>query len=134
MAKGLGLTKVYSDLDLDFGRNPINGDVNKKIDVEAVKRSLRNLILYRRNEKFFQPDFSADIQGLLFENNSPVYLSVMRTSIENSIRNYEPRINNLKVDLIGDFDSNELLVKLTFSVASFPLNQQEVNIVLERIR
>lgn len=132
--EGRGPKEVYKDLDLDFTRNPISGDVSKKIDVEAVKRSLRNLILYRKNEKFFQPNFSADVQSLLFEHNSPVYLSLMRTSLEDAIKSFEPRINNVKVNFTENYESNDLYVKIYFSVASFPLNLEEMNVVLERVR
>jgi len=142
--EGRGPKNVYLDLDLDFGKNPISGDVNKKNDVEAVKRSVRNLLLYRKYEKPFQPEFSADLQSLLFENNSPVYLSVMKRKIEDSIRSYEPRIIDLDIQFssyisssgyeFGDFDSNSLTIKILFSVYSFPLEREELNIVLERVR
>ena len=132
--EGIGPKDVYKDIDLDFGINPISGDVSKKVDVEAVKRSLRNLILYRKNEKFFQPNFSADIQSLLFEGNSPIYLSLMRTRLEEAIKSFEPRINNLKVVFSENYETNDLFVKIYFSVASFPINLEELNVVLERVR
>lgn len=129
---------------MDFLKNPITNDVNLKKDIEAVKRSLRNLLLYRRYEKPFQPEFSADVQSLLFENNSPVYLTVMKKKIEDSIRSFEPRIAELNVQFssfttvtgqeFGDFDTNALNVKISFSVYTFPLEIEELNIVLERVR
>lgn len=132
--EGIGPKDVYKDIDLDFGINPISGDVSKKVDVEAVKRSLRNLILYRKNEKFFQPNFSADIQSLLFEGNSPIYLSLMRRNLEEAIKAFEPRINNIKIDFSQNYDSNDVYVKIYFSVSSFPLSIEELNVVLERVR
>lgn len=139
-----GPSNIYSDLDLDFLRNPISGDIGSKKDLEAVKRSVRNLLLYRKYEKPFQPEFSADLQSLLFENNSPVYLTVMKKKIEDSIRSFEPRILNLDVQFssyisssgyeFGDFDSNALTITIKFSVYTFPLETEELNVVLERVR
>lgn len=139
-----GPSNIYSDLDLDFIRNPISGDVGIKKDIEAVKRSLRNLLLYKRYEKPFQPEFSADVQSLLFENNSPVYLTAMKRKIEDAIRSFEPRIEYLDVQFssyvsssgyeFGDFDSNSLTITIRFSVYTFPLEREELNVVLERVR
>jgi phage baseplate assembly protein W len=139
-----GPSNIYSDLDLDFLRNPISGDIGIKKDLEAVKRSLRNLLLYRKYEKPFQPEFSADLESLLFENNSPVYLTVMKKKIEDSIRSFEPRILDLDVQFssyisssgysFGDFDSNSLTITIKFSVYTFPLETEELNVVLERVR
>jgi phage baseplate assembly protein W len=139
-----GPSNIYSDLDLDFLRNPISGDIGIKKDLEAVKRSLRNLLLYRKYEKPFQPEFSVDLESLLFENNSPVYLTVMKKKIEDSIRSFEPRILDLDVQFssyisssgysFGDFDSNSLTITIKFSVYTFPLETEELNVVLERVR
>ena len=66
-------TKNYfTDLDLNFHPNYLDGDVTFKINEEAVKRSLRNLILIRRYEKPFHPEITSGIQDLLFENPNPV--------------------------------------------------------------
>ncbi len=61
----------YSDLDLDFAKNPLSLDVNIKTDVDAVKRSIKNLIIPGRYERLFQPDLSAGVSGLLFEQLTP---------------------------------------------------------------
>ena len=59
--------RIYKDLDLDFGRNPVTNDVNKLTDVEAVKRSVRNLINTNHYERPFHPEIGSGIRGLLFE-------------------------------------------------------------------
>ena len=62
------ITRLYKDFDLAFGKNAITGDINKKLDVNAVKQSMKNLILTELMERPFQPDLGSALAGLLFEN------------------------------------------------------------------
>ena len=54
--------RIYSDLDLNFGRNTVTSDVNKLTDVEAVKRSVRNLINTSHFERPFHPEIGSDVR------------------------------------------------------------------------
>ena len=65
-------TRIYKDLDLDFGRNVVTNDVNKLTDVEAVKRSVRNLIQTNHFERPFHPEIGGNVRALLFELISPL--------------------------------------------------------------
>ena len=65
-------TRIYKDLDLDFGRNTVTNDVNKLTDVEAVKRSVRNLINTNHFERPFHPEINGNVRALLFENMTPL--------------------------------------------------------------
>jgi len=129
----IGPTNIYSDIDLDFIKHPLSGDVTTKKDLEAVKRSLRNLILYNRYEKPFQPTIFTGIKSLLFEHNTPIYSAIAKNKITEIIRRYEPRINELRVEVVQKDDSNDLEIKITFSVRSFP-DIQQATFVLERLR
>ena len=62
------VNRIYSDLDLDFTRNPVTSDVVKLTDVEAVKRSVKNLIQTNHYERPFHPEIGSDVRALLFEN------------------------------------------------------------------
>ena len=127
-------TKNYfRDLDLNFQPNPVTKDVAVKEDEEAVKRSLRNLILLKRYEKPFHPEISSGIQDLLFENYDPVTYAVMRSQITDMIRRYEPRVENLEVVFDAAPDQNAITISILFTI----INRQEVfqtNIFLERTR
>ena len=74
-------TKPYSDFDFAFQKHPITGDVPIKRDVEAVKQSVRNILLTRRGEKFFDPDFGGSLTEFLFENFDPVVEAEMEQRI-----------------------------------------------------
>ena len=82
--------KQYRDLDLFFSKKT-NKDLNKVTDIEAVKRSVRNLILTNTFEKPFHPEIGGNVRGLLFENMTPMVSAIISRKIEDSIINHEPR-------------------------------------------
>ena len=85
------ITRLYKDFDLAFGKNAITGDINKKLDVNAVKQSMKNLILTELMERPFQPDLGSALAGLLFENATPAVYQQTRDYIQDVFDNYEPR-------------------------------------------
>ena len=123
----------YSDLDLDFAKNPLSLDVNVKTDVDAVKRSIKNLIIPGRYERLFQPDLSAGVSGLLFEQLTPGTKNTIETRIRQTIHKNEPRANLRNVQVLEDFDNNELRVTVDFTVVNIsrPVN---LEFTLRRLR
>lgn len=123
----------FVDLDLDFTRNPITNDVSLKFNDEAVKRSIRNIVLTNSGEKPYIPEFGGNIKASLFENFTPITVVTLKGQLETAIRNFEPRANLLKVEVTERIDSNELIVSIVFSI----LNSQDpitLEVPLERIR
>ena len=125
--------KKYSDLDLFFGRKT-NEDINKVTDIEAVKRSVRNLILTNTFEKPFHPEIGGNVRGLLFENMTPMVSAVITRKIEDSIINHEPRARLVGVKTQPDFDTNGYNVSVFFYVVNAPTELVELNTFLERLR
>ena len=82
---------VFSDFFSDFSRNAITGELNKKTNVEAVKQSVKNLLLTDKYERLFQPEIGSGLKGLLFENATPFVQLQIDTYINSVIENYEPR-------------------------------------------
>ena len=123
----------YSDLDLDFAKNPLSLDVNVKTDVDAVKRSIKNLIIPGRYERLFQPDLSAGVSGLLFEQLTPGTKNTIETRIRQTIQKNEPRANLRNVQVLEDFDNNELKFTVDFTVVNIsrPVN---LEFTLRRLR
>jgi len=121
------------DLDINFDRNPLSGDVAVRKDEEAIKRSLRNLLLYRRGEKPFHPEISSGIQDLLFELVNPVMLIELKSRIGHTIQRYEPRVSNAIVDVVDVIDKNEIRITIHFTIR----NVQRVfstTVALQRLR
>ena len=125
--------KQYRDLDLFFGRKT-NDDLNKVTDIEAVKRSVRNLILTNTFEKPFHPEIGGNVRGLLFENMTPMVSAVISRKIEDSIINHEPRARLVGVKTQPDFDTNGYNVSVYFYVANAPTELVELDTFLERLR
>ena len=125
--------KQYRDLDLFFSKKS-NKDVNKVTDIEAVKRSVRNLVLLNSYEKPFHPEIAGDVRGLLFELMTPLTSAVIARKIQDVIENFEPRARLTGVDVIPDFDRNAYEVSIYFYVVNAPTELVEVNQLLERLR
>ena len=125
--------KQYRDLDLFFTKKS-NKDVNKVTDIEAVKRSVRNLILLNSYEKPFHPEIAGDVRGLLFELMTPLTSAVIARKIQDVIENFEPRARLTGVDVVPDFDRNAYDVTVYFYVVNAPTELVEVTQLLERLR
>ena len=104
------------DLDINFERNPLSGDVAVRRDEEAIKRSLKNLILLKRNEKPFHPEIYSGIQDMLFELVDPLKVIEVKKRISDTIRNYEPRVNTAVVDVADVIDRNEIRITIHFTI------------------
>jgi len=126
--------RQYSDLDLFFGKRVVGSDVNKVTDVQAVKRSLRNLINLNTFEKPFHPEISGGVRELLFENMNPMTSVVMARKIEDVINNFEPRCRLVSVRAIPDYDGNAYNVSIEFYVVNAPTELVDLSVMLERLR
>ena len=126
--------RQYSDLDLFFTKKTVGKDVNKVTDIQAVKRSLRNLMNLNTFEKPFHPEISGGIREMLFENMSPMIAAVLARQIEDVIENFEPRCRLVSVRAIPDFDKNAYNVSIEFYVTNAPTELVDLSVMLERLR
>ena len=126
--------RQYSDLDLFFTKKTVGSDVNKVTDIQAVKRSLRNLINLNAFEKPFHPEISGGVRELLFENISPMVSAVLARKIEDVINNFEPRCRLVSVRAIPDYDRNIYNVAIEFYVVNAPTELVDLSVMLERLR
>jgi len=130
-------TFLYKDLNLFFSPNPVTKDVSKVTDVQAIKRSVRNLVLLNPGEKPFHPEVGTGIRASLFQNFGPIELSALRTKIEFSINKYEPRVTLQSVDFGEEnrnLDNNTLSCRINFTINNVPDRLEEVDVMLQRIR
>ena len=127
-------TRVYSDLDLFFGKKSSNSDIQTVTDVQAVKRSIRNLILLNHYEKPFHPEIASGVRDMLFELMTPVTAQILARKIEDVINNYEPRARLVGVTAIPNLDRNMYEVSIEFYVVNQPTELVDLSIMLERLR
>ena len=126
-------SRIYKDLNLDFQQNTATKDIQKMLDVESVKRSVRNLINLNHYEKPFHPEIGSNLRGMLFEIISPQMTHFIGKQIELLIKNYEPRCRLVQVRNLPDLDRNGYFVSINFYVQNHP-TPVIVESFLERLR
>ena len=126
--------QIYSDIDLFFGPKTGSKDITKVIDVTAVKRSVRNLILTNPYEKPFHPEIGSGVRDILFELMTPITAYVLTMKIEEVIENFEPRARLIGVRAIPNLDNNAYEVTIEFYVVNAPTELVSMEVLLERVR
>ena len=126
--------RQYKDLDLFFSRKNGTNDIEKITDIEAVKRSVRNLVLTNFYEKPFHPEIGSGIRDMLFENMTPITAVVLARKVEDVIENFEPRARLIGVRASPNLDRNEYEVTIEFFVVNTPTELVDMTIFLEVLR
>ena len=126
--------RQYTDLDLFFGKRSSDNDVGVVTDIQAVKRSIRNLVQLNHYEKPFHPEIASGIREMLFELMTPITSVMIARKIEDVINNFEPRAVLQAVTAIPDFDRNSYEVKIEFYVVNTPTELVDMSVLLERLR
>lgn len=115
---------LWKDLDLLFRVHPVTGDVVTRTDVEAVKRSVRNIVLTNKYERPFKPNFGTSLRELLFELNTSRQLKKVQRRIKETLEKTEPRIMNVSVLLSND-DSHEVNITIIYDIKNSIRNQEQ---------
>lgn len=108
--------QFFKDLDLDFTRNPITNDIKKIEDIDAIKRSVKNLVQTNFYERPFHPEIGCGVRELLFEPFTPITGIFLKRKIEEVITNFEPRVTLYDISIDQNDDKNRLDVKIYFYV------------------
>jgi phage baseplate assembly protein W len=133
MATPLTQRVVYSDFFTDLDKHPIRSTVLRKTNVDAVKQSLRNLMLTDRGERLFQPNLGGNIRAMLFENITAQTFLTMQEHIKDVIEAHEPRADVIDVYIAQTSQEHEVQITIVFRV----VNVQEpvtLELLLERVR
>ena len=125
--------KFYKDLDLNFTRNPVTNDITKIEDVDAVKRSVKNLVQTNLYERPFHPELGCGIRELIFENYTPIIGIFLKRKIAEVINRYEPRVSLQDISLDDDPDRNRLKLSIYFYVQNVS-DPVVVETFLQRLR
>ena len=123
-------SRAFKDINLSFKRHPVTNDVITVSDEDAIKRSVRNIIFTILGEKPFEPNFGSVINQSLFELNTSLNEVRISDEIEQSLINYEPRIDNIEVTSSIYPDSNELNCTVQYDIVGIPAPTQTVDVLL----
>ena len=123
----------YSDFYNNFSKNFGTKDLARITNEESIINSLKNIILTRKGERPFQPEFGCNISGLLFENFSKFTTDAIETEIRTAVENFEPRVKTIKVSAFESQDNHSIELRLFFTTINNPENIS-ISFFLSRIR
>lgn len=109
-------TRQFSDLDLNFTAHPVTGDVAIRYDDDAIKASVKNLVLTQNYERAFHSEIGTPISGLLFELATPMLSSTLKRVVSDLIDNFEPRVNLTDVAVNTSLDNNSVYISIYFTI------------------
>ena len=122
--------QVYKDLSMSFKSNPLNDDLIGLKNESAIARSIKNLVFMRKGEKFFDPEFGSELSASLFENIDDVTALTMRDDIDYMIRVHEPRVDVINIEIIPNYDNNQMDALIVYSIRGSDTPPQELEFVL----
>ena len=127
-------SRAFKDISLSFSPHPVTKDLPVLINERAVVRSVRNLVETIPTERFFNSVLGTDIRDSLFENFERSTVMIIEDQIRNTIRNFEPRVGNIGVEIDALADQNTFQVKVLFEIVGLDAPVQSFDFILEPTR
>ena len=127
-------SKAFKDISLTFVPHPVTKDLPVLINERAIVRSVRNLVETIPTERFFNSLLGTDIRGSLFENFSRNTAIIIEDQVRETINNFEPRVDNVRVEVNSSVDTNTLDVKVLFDIVGLEAPTQSFTFILEPTR
>ena len=128
------VSQGFKDISASFQTKPLNDDLIAIKNETAIARSIRNIVFTLPGEKFFDEDFGSDISRSLFENIDSTSALFIREQIRDSITNFEPRVNLIRVDAIPLVDQHTFNVKIIYEIVGIDVPAQQLDFVLQPTR
>ena len=129
-----GISRAFKDINLSFNAHPVTKDITVLKNENAIKRSVRNIVNTIPRERFFNPELGSDVRSSLFNFVDYGTASVIQKQIQIAIENFEPRVDNLQVNVFPRPDSNEFAVNVIFDIIGQQFPTQEFTFLLEATR
>ena len=127
-------SKAFKDISLSFKRHPVTNDIVALRNEDAIKRSVRNLVETVNEERFFNSLIGSHVRKSLFEVPDNTIRATLKTQIENSILNFEPRVNLTDVIINHPNDTNDLEVTVRYDIVGQESTPQEITFILQPTR
>ena len=129
-----GISRAFKDINLSFNAHPVTKDITVLKNENAIKRSVRNIVNTIPRERFFNPTLGSDVRSRLFNFVDYGTASVIQKQIQIAIENFEPRVDNLQINVFPRPDSNEFEVNVIFDIIGQQFPTQEFTFLLEATR
>ena len=127
-------SKAFKDISLSFEPHPVTKDIPILANERAITRSVRNLVETIPTERFFDSNLGTNIRELLFENMSASSVMIIEDMVRNTIRNYEPRVGDIGVEVDAVPDDNSVNVRVLFEIIGLEAPLQSFSFILEPTR
>ena len=128
------ISRGFKDISLSFLPHPVTKDLPILKNENAIRRSVRNIVETIPTEKFFDSDFGSDVYKSLFDFVDYGTASIIEDQIKSSIENFEPRVDNIQIEVDPRPDSNEFEVVVAFNIIGQEFPTQEYSFLLEATR
>jgi phage baseplate assembly protein W len=128
------ISRSFKDISLSFDPHPVTKDLQILKNERAIVKSIRNIVQTIPTERFFNPLFGSDVRSSLFDFVDFGTASIIESQIIESIRNFEPRVNNVVVSVLPLPDTNEFEVEVSFDIVGQEFPTQQFTFLLEATR
>ena len=128
------VSQSFKDISASFKVNPLNEDLIATKNETAIARSVRNLILTKQGERFFNPILGSQVSALLFENIDKLTASAIADEIRITIDNFEPRVELTEIEVFPDYDNSEFNVTIRYKIIGIDVQPQQLSFVLQPTR
>ena len=127
-------SRAFKDISLSFTPHPVTKDLPVLVNERAITRSVRNLVETIPTERFFNSTLGTGVRDLLFENYERSTVMVIEDEVRNTIRNFEPRVGELGVEVNAVPDRNAFELKVLFEINGLDTPTQSFTFLLEPTR
>ena len=124
------VSKSFKDLSMSFKFNPLSGDLIDLKNENAIARAVRNIVLTSPGEKLFNPEFGSSVSEILFENVDDITAISIQDEISSSLKNYEPRVELIDVNVDPNFDQNQFDVRITYRIVGVDIPPSQLDFAL----
>ena len=128
------VSQSFKDISASFKVNPLNEDLIATKNATAIARSVRNLVLTKQGERFFNPILGSQVSRLLFENIDLLTASAIKDEITTTLENFEPRVRLTDIDVVPDYDNGEFNVTLRYNIVGIDVLPQQLSFALQPTR
>ena len=128
------ISRSFKDISLSFSPHPVTKDLPILKNENAIVRSVRNLVQTIPTERFFNSNIGSDVQDTLFGFVDYGTATLIEDQIITTVNNFEPRAENVEVEVDPQVDNNSFGVIIRFDIVGQELPSQEFAFLLEATR
>ena len=128
------LSQGFQDISMTFKVNPLTNDLITLKNETSIARSVRNLVMTLQGEVFYNPIVGSRVSRLLFDNMDAATSDLLKDEVARTIKNYEPRVDLIAVDVEPNFDNNEYNVRISYFIVGIDVPAQQLSFALKPTR